>query len=64
MAKKILILFLCFGVFACAKPADDPLVIPPNFTEMPDPNNPEKPPVEHTEENVEKRKELLLKSDE
>ncbi len=64
MVKKILIFFLIFGAFACAKPKDDPLIIPPNFAEMPDLNNPEKPPAEQTEENVAKLKELLLKSDE
>ncbi len=62
--KGILILFLTFGVFACAKKVDDPLIVPPNFSEMPDPNNPEKPPVGQTEEDVARLKELLLQSDE
>jgi len=66
MTKKILkvsILFLAFFVFSCASKQDDPLIIPPNFAEMPDPNNPEKTKVENKEENVERLKELLLKSD-
>lgn len=64
MVKKILILSLIFGAFACAKKVDDPLIVPPNFSEMPDPNNPEKPPVGQAEEDVARLKELLLQSDE
>ena len=59
-----LILFLVFGGFSCAKDKDDPLIMPPNFAEMPDPNNPEKPTAEQSEESVARLKELLLQSDE
>lgn len=64
MFKKILILFLVFGGFSCAKDKDDPLIMPPNFAEMPDPNNPEKPTTEQSEESVARLKELLLQSNE
>lgn len=63
MFKKTLIFLLILGSFSCAKPKDDPLILPPNFAEMPDPKNPEKPTVAQTEENVDRLKELLLKSD-
>jgi hypothetical protein len=66
MVKKLLkisFLFLAFFVFSCSSTKDDPLIIPPNFAEMPDLNNPEKPSVENKEENVARLKELLLKSD-
>ncbi len=67
MTKKILrifVLFLAFFAFSCASKKDDPLIIPPNFAEMPDPNNPEKvTETENKEENVARLKELLLKSD-
>ena len=42
---------------------DDPLVLPPNFAEMPDVTNPEKPTENQKSAEVEKLKELLLKSD-
>lgn len=64
MFKKIVILFLVLSVFSCAKTKDDPLILPPDFAEMPDPNNPEKPIAEQSEENVARLKELLLQSDE
>jgi hypothetical protein len=38
--------------------------MPPNFAEMPDPNNPEKPTTEQSEESVARLKELLLQSNE
>lgn len=64
MFKKILILFLILCGFSCSKGKDDPFTIPPNFAEMPDPNNPEKPTAEQSEESVARLKELLLQSDE
>ncbi len=62
--KIFLILAAFFCLFSCAKKKDDPLIIPPNFAEMPDPNNPEKLSLQQSEENVSKLKELLLKSEE
>lgn len=61
---NIVILNLVFLACSCASKKDDPLIVPPNFAEMPDPNNPEKPTAESKEENVARLKELLLKSDE
>ena len=68
MLKNILkffaIIFL-FSAFACSKKTkDDPLILPPNFAEKPDPNNQEKPTPEQQQENVARLKELLLKNDE
>jgi len=62
--KKLFILLAIATLFSCTKKTDDPLIIPPGFAEMPDVNNPEKPPKEQSEENVAKLKELLLKSEE
>lgn len=62
--KKIITLSLLLLLCSClTKKADDPLIIPPNFAEMPDVNNPEKPTEEQKSENVERLKDLLLKSD-
>ncbi len=66
--KKIILLALTFIAFSCSsKKAEDPLILPPNFAEMPDVKNPEsieKPTAAQQEENVAKLKELLLKSEE
>lgn len=62
--KKIFAITLIFLLCSClSKKADDPLVVPPNFADMPDLNNPEKPSTEQKDENVARLKELLLKSD-
>jgi len=62
--KKIFALALILLLCSClAKKVDDPLIVPPNFAEMPDVNNPEKPTVEEKDESVARLKELLLKSD-
>jgi hypothetical protein len=63
--KKILCLILIIFAVSCVKGGkDDPLIVPPNFAEMPDPNKPEVQPAEQKEENISRLKELLLKSDE
>ena len=63
--KKILCLILILLAFSCSKKDDDPLILPPNFAEMPDPNKPEEQPSnDQKEENVAKLKELLVKSEE
>ncbi len=62
--KKIFVLALIFLLGSClTKKVDDPLTIPPNFAEMPDVNNPEKPTEEQKDENISRLKDLLLKSD-
>ena len=62
--KQIFILALFLLAFSCSSKKDDPLIIPPNFAEVPDVNNPEKPAPMQQEESVARLKELLLKSDE
>lgn len=62
--KKFFYLILVFLAVSCASKKDDPLIVPPNFAEEPDPNKPEIPTIEQKEENVARLKELLLKSDE
>lgn len=65
MKKFLSVLILALLTFSCSsKKSDDPLIIPPNFAEMPDQNKPEQPTPEQKEENVARLKELLLKSDE
>lgn len=62
---KIFVVIFLFPAFACSKKTkDDPLILPPNFAEKPDPNNQEKPTPEQQQENVARLKELLLKNDE
>ncbi len=61
---KIFILSAAFLLASCSKKIDDPLIVPPNFAEIPDPNNPEKPTAQQKDESVERLKDLLLKSDE
>lgn len=65
MIKKISLLILIFCVFSCAEKKENPLILPPNFAEMPDPNKPEKPlnNQQQQEANVARLKELLLKSE-
>jgi len=62
--KKILILAVFFALFSCSSKTEDPLIVPPNFADMPDLKNPEKPIEKSSEENVARLKELLLKSEE
>jgi hypothetical protein len=66
--KKFFYLALVILAVSCAsKKSEDPLILPPNFAEMPDLTKPEKPAnptPEQQEENVARLKELLLKSDE
>ncbi len=62
--KKFIALTLVLFVFSCAKNKEEnPILLPPNFAEMPDVNNPEKPTPAEKDENVTRLKELLLKSD-
>ncbi len=62
--KKILFVAFLLSVVSCGgnKP-EDPLLLPPNFDEMPDPNKSEEKTKEQEQENVDRLKELLLKSD-
>ncbi len=61
---KKLTLILAFLVASCAGHLkDDPLIVPPNFADVPDVNNPEKPADNQKDANIEKLKDLLLKSE-
>ncbi len=66
--KKFFYLTLAFLALSCSSnQKDDPLIMPPNYAEMPDLTKPEtlqNPTAEQKEENIAKLKELLLKSDE
>jgi hypothetical protein len=61
--KKFFYIILISLAFACSHEDKNPLVIPPNFNDMPDVTKPEQPSSQQKEENVERLKELLLKSD-
>lgn len=62
--KKLLCLSFVFLVFSCSfNKKDDPLIVPPNFAEMPDLKNPEQPTAAQKDESVERLKELLLQSE-
>ncbi len=62
--KKIFLLTFVLLLSSClSKKVDDPLIVPPNFADMPDVNNPEKPSEEQRDESVARLKDLLLKSD-
>lgn len=70
MKKLLLIIFLFillaihFLASSCTqKMPDEPLIIPPNFADMPDPTNPEKPSEQHKDADIDKLKDLLLKSE-
>ncbi len=60
---KKLILILGLIVMSCSSNhKDDPLIVPPDFNEVPDLNNPEKTD-DQQGADVEKLKDLLLKSE-
>jgi hypothetical protein len=61
--KKLLYWSFILLAFSCAKKVEDPLIVPPNFAEMPDPKNPEKATADQKSESVERLKDLLLKSE-
>lgn len=52
------LLFIIFGS-ACGSKIDDPLIIPPKFTELPDLKNPE-PETTKNPQEIEKLRELLI----
>jgi hypothetical protein len=62
--KKFFCLIVLLLTFSCSKnKPEEPLLLPPNFTEMPDVKNPEKPAAQEKDENAARLKELLLQSD-
>ena len=58
-----ILLSLSLAVSCSSKKSEDPILLPPNFAEVPDLNNPEKPTASEKDASVERIKELLLKSD-
>jgi hypothetical protein len=68
MKNIFYITMLLFLAVSCSSnKSEDPLILPPNFAEIPDLTNPEipqEPTAKQKEENIAKLKELLLKSDE
>ncbi len=63
--KFFLRLLLIFLAFSCSNSEkDDPLILPPNFAEVPDLEKPETKSTETNQEDVARLKELLLQSEE
>ena len=63
--KKFYYLILVFLAISCSsKTKENPLILPPNFVEMPDLTKPQEPSKNQNQENIAKLKELLLKNDE
>ena len=56
IAAAILLIAGCSG-----NTIDDPLIIPPNFSQIPDLDNPEKTTSSSSEQDLQELKELLLK---
>ena len=62
--KKLILIFAIFAIASCSSNRpDDPLIVPPNFAEMPDANEHEKPSEKQKEADIAKLKDLLLKSE-
>jgi len=62
--KILLIIFVAISLFECSSKKDDSLVIPPDFNDLPDPNNPEKNLPNSNQKDLEQLKNILLKSEE
>lgn len=64
---RIIFLLIALGLFSCSSQKDEPIIVPPNFAQLPDPKNPEKPLdselKQQQEKDVARLKELLLQSD-
>ena len=66
MKKAILLLLILVtscSYFHFNTAPDDPLIVPPNFAEVPDPNNPEQINEKQKDADIAKLKDLLLKSE-
>jgi hypothetical protein len=64
LSKNIFCLLLAIiFISSCSKhKAEDPLIIPPNFNEMPDLNNPQPDKKQTSNPDIEELRELLLKN--
>ncbi len=62
MRNKLLLLIIAsFLVTACANnKSEDPLIVPPNFNDVPDPNNPEKSDPKSSDQDLQELRDLLL----
>lgn len=58
LLASLLMALLPFAIGSCSKKTDDPLIVPPKFSELPDPNNPE-PKIEKNPEEINRLRELL-----
>jgi hypothetical protein len=63
MKNKFLLLAITSLLFlGCSKnKAEDPLILPPHFNEVPDPNIPENIATKPADKDIEELKDLLLK---
>jgi len=62
--RKIIFIFIICAISSCSsRHMDDSLIVPPNFADMPDATNPEKPSEKQKEADIAKLKDLLLKSE-
>ena len=64
MNKFCYLLLVLFLSYCSSKTKEDPIILPPNFSEMPDLNNPEQIVPGQRDENIIRLKELLLQSEE
>ena len=64
--KNLLLVLIFLGLLSCTKIDKNPLVVPPNFTELPDLNQVEENKTQENvgnQENIDKLKKLLQESD-
>ncbi len=61
--KNIFVILSLFIFSSCSSQKDDPLIVPPNFNELPDANKPEENIKKQEDKDLEKLKELLLKNE-
>jgi hypothetical protein len=60
--NKLLLITTFLMLFGCSKnKAEDPLILPPHFNEMPDANIPENIAGKPADKDIEELKDLLLK---
>jgi hypothetical protein len=64
MFKIFVAIFLLSFTISCDKTKEDQLILPPDYSEIPDPKNPEKQSKEVNIDEVNKLKNILLKTEE
>ncbi len=60
---RIIAIAIIFLLTSCKTPADDPLIVPPGFNDMPKITENQPKTKEQEDKEVERLKELLLKSE-